>query len=317
MKRMKSTALVLALLLALLVPGQAYGAEEKEKEVKVRSVEMSLESVTVRPNQTRILWAYTYPLKATDDSVTWESSDYDVVVVEDGTLIAIAPGTAQVTATSSNGKQGVCQVTVLSGVIRSMQPDVETKDLPRSDLTSGELLPAAALRLAVEEALASVPAGQSATVTYSDKTGVSGPALRGAAYSAEYLGKNVSLSFRTMGASGIQGQLTIDPKQAGETTGKIKLGVYTAPEQTKDAGAVPLGTIPIKLAHEGAFGMNVRVAAKLSLGEMDPANLVVYAGDNGVWTPLPVQDAAMDKNGYLHFTTDRGGLLAVGEKRLS
>ncbi len=46
-----------------------------------------------------------------DKTVTWESSDEDVVLVDDGTLLAGKEGTATITATC-NGKSATCTVTV-------------------------------------------------------------------------------------------------------------------------------------------------------------------------------------------------------------
>ncbi|MBQ7005505.1 MAG: Ig-like domain-containing protein [Clostridia bacterium] len=58
------------------------------------------------------------PANASDKSVTWESSDNNVLTVaEDGTLTAISKGEAKVTVTSNDtGVKSECVVTVLTGV---------------------------------------------------------------------------------------------------------------------------------------------------------------------------------------------------------
>lgn len=318
LKLKRLTALLLCLTLILSAAVAVQGAEEKEREIKVRSVEMSVPTATVRVNQTRILWAYTYPLKAQDDSIEWDSSNYDVAVVDgDGLVIGVAPGTAEITATSANGKTATCVVTVPSTVIRSMKPDIETEDLPQSALTSGEILPAAALRLAVEKAVNATLKGETATVTYKDKTTISAAALRGAAWSAEYAGSSVSLRFQTMGTNGVQGQLTIDPTLVGNGDWNLKLGVYTDAAGIGEDNKAPSGMIPIRLAQEGKFGMTVRVAAQMNLAGMDASALTVYTLADGTWIPVADASLTVDKNGYVHFSTSHGGMFAVGGKLLS
>ncbi|MBO4808319.1 MAG: Ig-like domain-containing protein, partial [Lachnospiraceae bacterium] len=53
------------------------------------------------------------PKDVIDPTVTWASSDESVATVSaDGTITAVAPGKATITATAHNGKVGKCNVTV-------------------------------------------------------------------------------------------------------------------------------------------------------------------------------------------------------------
>jgi hypothetical protein len=53
------------------------------------------------------------PTNAANKSITWTTSDKNVAIVSDtGTVTAVAPGTATITATTVNGLKASCTVTV-------------------------------------------------------------------------------------------------------------------------------------------------------------------------------------------------------------
>ena len=82
-------------------------------EVEVSSVSVSPSSVTLEAGQQKSLSVSIYPSDATDDSIEWESSDTSVATVNSsGTVTAVAPGTARITATAENGRYDYCRVTV-------------------------------------------------------------------------------------------------------------------------------------------------------------------------------------------------------------
>ena len=60
---------------------------------------------------TLTLTATVNPDNADDKTVTWKSSDTAVAIVENGVVIAVAPGTATITATAGS-KSATCVVTV-------------------------------------------------------------------------------------------------------------------------------------------------------------------------------------------------------------
>ena len=68
--------------------------------------------------KTAELTATVLPVSATDRTVTWTSSNEEVATVKKGKVAAVAEGTAQITATTSNGLKAVCNVTVEVGAKR-------------------------------------------------------------------------------------------------------------------------------------------------------------------------------------------------------
>ena len=106
MKRFLSFfALAAGLILAACTP--------KETEIAVTGVKVSPTSLSLEVGETSVLTATVEPSDATDKGVNWTSSDMSVVAVQDGTVRAIAPGSAAIIVTTvSGGKTATCSVTV-------------------------------------------------------------------------------------------------------------------------------------------------------------------------------------------------------------
>ena len=81
------------------------------KTIQVRSIELDQTKATVVEGDTLTLTATVNPDNADDKTVTWKSSDTAVAIVENGVVIAVAPGTATITATAGS-KSATCVVTV-------------------------------------------------------------------------------------------------------------------------------------------------------------------------------------------------------------
>lgn len=80
--------------------------------VQADSVELNKTELTLKPNQSEKLTATVKPSGA-NANVTWSSSNANVVTVAaDGTLKAVATGTAVITVKTVNGKTATCNVTV-------------------------------------------------------------------------------------------------------------------------------------------------------------------------------------------------------------
>ena len=85
----------------------------KEQEIAVTGVKVEPTSVSLEVGETTMLKATVEPADATDKSVTWSSSNVPVAAVQDGTVVAIAPGSATIIVTTvSGGKTATCAVTV-------------------------------------------------------------------------------------------------------------------------------------------------------------------------------------------------------------
>lgn len=90
----------------------------KAKVIDVASITLNMDKAELVEGSTTQLTATITPDNATDKSVTWSSSDEAVATVNaDGLVTAVAPGTATITATTSNGLKATCAVTVKAKVI--------------------------------------------------------------------------------------------------------------------------------------------------------------------------------------------------------
>ena len=83
-------------------------------EVAVSSVSLNQSTAELMIGETVTLSATVSPSNATNKSVSWTSSDANVVSVSAGTVKGIGIGTATVTA-SAGGKSASCAVTVVKG----------------------------------------------------------------------------------------------------------------------------------------------------------------------------------------------------------
>ena len=80
--------------------------------VEPSSVEMAPREAALRPGETLQLSAAVIPEWADDLSIAWSSGDESVATVENGLVTAVGTGECEIIATSVNGKQDVCRLTV-------------------------------------------------------------------------------------------------------------------------------------------------------------------------------------------------------------
>ena len=81
-------------------------------DVKVTGVSLNQTSVSLSIDETFKLDAILSPANATDNSVTWSSSDPSVVAVSNGMIKGLKIGTATITVTAG-GKTASCKVSVV------------------------------------------------------------------------------------------------------------------------------------------------------------------------------------------------------------
>ena len=98
--------------------------------VDVTSVRLNKKSTSLYPNDEDTLVAIVNPDNANDKSVTWSSSNTNIVSVDNGKIHANNIGTATITVTSSNGKKATCTVSVIGRPV-----DVESIVLQQSNIT--------------------------------------------------------------------------------------------------------------------------------------------------------------------------------------
>ena len=85
------------------------------EDVKVSSITISQTEITLKPDDTLQLEATVYPTEAANKSVIWKSSNEDVVIVTDeGFVLAVAEGEADVTVASAENSEikAVCHIKV-------------------------------------------------------------------------------------------------------------------------------------------------------------------------------------------------------------
>ena len=90
----------------------ASGSDSKEymlniKAVSVTSLKLNKDNLTLQEKGSNTLTATVEPADATNQDVTWKSSDTSIATVSaDGTVTAISAGTATITATAQDGSGG-------------------------------------------------------------------------------------------------------------------------------------------------------------------------------------------------------------------
>ncbi len=87
--------------------------KEPSKEVKVKSLTMYPEKMSMYVGTIEDLSVKISPDNATNKNITWKSSDNSIAIVDSkGTVQALREGTVTITAKSNNGKKAKCKVTV-------------------------------------------------------------------------------------------------------------------------------------------------------------------------------------------------------------
>ena len=108
----------------LLVPVEATAIAFPEDNVELTQGESLQLTVLFTPEET------------TERELTWSCNNCDIATVDEtGTVTALIPGTATVTATASNGLTASCTVTVLRRIIYAESISL---DLTEAELTQGE-----------------------------------------------------------------------------------------------------------------------------------------------------------------------------------
>ena len=114
---MKKIWKALAVLTAIALFGSAFTAcksdDDGDDDVPVTGVSLDKTSAELDVGGTLTLTATVAPTNATNQNVSWSSSDENVATVENGTVTAKAVGTADIIVTTEDGeKEAKCTVTV-------------------------------------------------------------------------------------------------------------------------------------------------------------------------------------------------------------
>ncbi len=124
--------IILALAVAALVLPQS--CKKKTPVIDVASVSVTPASLTLTEGDSQRLSATVLPPDATDPTVTWSSSNVQVATVTSGTVTAVKPGNATITA-SAGAQKGSCSLTVVAKVINvsGLSLDVTSKSLEEGE----------------------------------------------------------------------------------------------------------------------------------------------------------------------------------------
>ena len=114
---MKKMWKALAVLTAIALFGSAFTAcksdDDGDDDLSVTGVSLDKTSAELEVGGTLTLTKTIEPANATNQNVTWMSDKKDVATVENGTVKAVAAGTAVITVTTEDGgKTATCTVTV-------------------------------------------------------------------------------------------------------------------------------------------------------------------------------------------------------------
>jgi len=106
------------------ITAQAHNGKKSECEVNVSdpiivvtSVSLDLSTLSMEVGEEKKIKAIVLPENATDQTVTWSSSDPTVASVSNGTVFALKAGMATITAQAHNGIKAECEVNVSDPII--------------------------------------------------------------------------------------------------------------------------------------------------------------------------------------------------------
>ncbi len=92
----------------------------KPNTIDVEKIEVNPTNINIENGSTVKISVNILPSNATDKTITWSSSDENIATVDaNGVITAIKEGVVIITATSSNGKNSTCKVTVIPKVINA------------------------------------------------------------------------------------------------------------------------------------------------------------------------------------------------------
>ena len=105
-------ASVATIIARMALPGQRRQVTLEEKPVTVTAITLDKATLAIQQGESGKLNASVTPANSTE-ALTWTSSNKNVATVAaDGTVTAVAPGTAVITAAASSGAKAPCTVTV-------------------------------------------------------------------------------------------------------------------------------------------------------------------------------------------------------------
>lgn len=113
-KKLIGCLMSLFIVFSMMGPVQAATMESQRNDVSVSKISFNYISKTLYTNEHLQLKATLTPSNATNSAITWSSSNTKVASVNStGLVYTKTPGTATITAMTSNGITKTCKITVL------------------------------------------------------------------------------------------------------------------------------------------------------------------------------------------------------------
>ena len=233
--------------------------------VPVTSVELNKTETTLTVGERETLTATVEPNNATDQNVTWSTSNPSVATVENGVVRAVGRGTAVITVTTADGDfTADCTVTVRSGV---------TVALPASGPNTGS----SEGWSGIGDEIAAAQPGDEIVVDMGGTTEVPAEIFE------EVAGKDVDVTFEldngvswTVNGTDIPEGADISDLDLGVTLGTSGISVDVINSITGE-----VGTVQITLSHDGEFSFALTLTAPLGSENAGYwANLYHYDEDN-------------------------------------
>lgn len=344
--KLKTRILAMLAIVALVVSSMGVVAFAADDDVKIRSLSFTKKRTTMTNGTDYEFEVTIRPDDYTDDgSIEWSSSDEGVLEVENSgdtscLVTAVGPGTATITAKSEARTSVKVSISVTvpgstsssssSSSSSSDERDTDSKTSTSSTAAVSSSKPAAsssspdmggggtaqAVTMPRETLVSAVSTAGGKTLYYSGYNVVSAETLQAAASA----GKS-SVAFDTKVGNTVTGRVTVTPSLASNLSGSLMLSVYSTGKQIDSVQAVynkyfSNTTKAIRCDQEN-YIMNVRIAVKL--GTMNSNNLYFYTYNlsSNRYAPLTVSDVKVDNNGYIHFTTNKGGYIIISDGPLA
>ncbi|MCL2035144.1 MAG: hypothetical protein FWG94_10505 [Oscillospiraceae bacterium] len=335
MKKILSTFMALLMAVSLLGVTASAARVNRIRIISPRSTE-------IRVNRTLTLETRITPSDGEYHRIEWDSSDWriadvdnyddeyaDIIAYRVGTTVIsvrvfdennrrLASDSIEITVTGPGGSTGGGSGS--GGGNNALDRDPEPSNPPA---VTDSKISAATVTSAVR---ANAVRGQTSHANFRGYSSVASATLKSANTEMQRVGGVVLLNFDTMNATNtrsVEGRLTINPRHSANLTGDIQLGVYTNDGATgstrrKFERFFSNRVVVIKAMQKGSYGMPVNYAVKIGTDLANARQLMLYSYDPVTNRAMTINNSNiwLDRNGYVHFTTNLGDDLVIADGAL-
>lgn len=267
-----------------------------------------------------------------NDTLDFWSDEPDIVDVDgDGVCEALDYGTATIHVETVNGKKDSITITVPdpreSSQASEQDSGVQDTDSSSSRAASSSRASSSTTattsgtiemkeKIDRETLVSAVQGAGSGRATLSNYAAVSAESLQAAAAAG-----NAGVNFDTKSGSTVVGRVVVSPANAANLTGDISLGVYAKNAKTQSVQNVfdryYSNNVTVIRCDQNDFGMTVEVVAKVGNLNADSLKFYSYSSSGNTYSDLTVSNVSVDKSGYVHFNTTKGGYIVVSDGALA